>query len=1227
MSPPATILVVEDNPLTRKMLRVALATEGHTVLEAGTSAEALAISAGKALDMAIVDFVLPDMDGLSLLSELRAQQVAPTLPALLLTGMTSRIPELQDVGGPQTYVVAKPIEPATLLELVCAQLSAHAATVDGPRILVVDDDPLSRKLSALCLTGAGFTVETAASGAEALAMARRRPPDAIVADVMMPGLDGFGLCLEIRRDAVLAQVPVILASASYGEQADRELAARVGASALMTRGPNLHEVIVALNAKLGTRGPPPPLADDRALAVLHRERVQAQLERQAERSHLLLRQGAIQAAALSAIRGLSEALAKPEDAARVVSDVLVNCLDAAGLSTGLLYLLDDDSPPRVEARFGLPAKDHEAAESCFGEPDFLRAIALSAQPTTLSEQTSPDAASRFVKGLGHRSALAVPFSVLAGRVGVLVLASDTHDLLEPAWTGFAHILSAQFGQTVALAESLTRLASSESRYRALMEQAHDAIMIIDLSRRITEANRQAERVLGLPRAALIGRAYHELVATDELADSGESWQRLLATGATRVERRTIHRQDGTTLPVEISASLVQPAGGAEPFALVIGRDITERQRAERAVREAQDRLAHIVASNPALLFTLRPDGERMATSWFSANIERFLGYSAAEALALDAAGDWWPARVHPADRELLAEGLAGVLARGDGSEEFRFLDRAGRYRWIRAELRVLRDAAGNVYELVGSWSDVGDRKDAELKLSDSEEQYRLLFDSNPHPMWVFDAASLAFLAVNEAAIRHYGYSRDQFLAMTIADVRPPDEVPHLHRWMAEHQDPLEARAAGIFRHRKRDGSVIEVEVSSSGLIFRGRPARLVLALDVTEKRSLQSQLLLAQKMESVGRLAGGIAHDFNNLLGIMMGSGDLIRRQLPAGSPLRRHADDLLAAADRAAGLTRQLLAFSRRQVLQPRALDLNRVVADVEKMLRRLIGEDVELVTRLSPAVGVVLADAGQLEQVIMNLVVNARDALPQGGRIVIETTDTLLDTRAAERLLDAAPGRYAALVVRDNGHGIPPDVLSRIFEPFFTTKESGRGTGLGLSTVHGIVRQSGGQITVASTPGEGSVFTVLLPVVEASPVQAAPSINNALPRGNETILVVEDESLLLLIIAEHLTNLGYVVLEATNPRDAVARSQSFDGPIHLLLTDVVLPGGSGTNLARELVRSRPAMRLLFMSGFTTDQAFQSGLRTGMPLLDKPFTATSLAESVRATLDQATPPALPPAS
>jgi nitrogen-specific signal transduction histidine kinase/CheY-like chemotaxis protein len=389
---------------------------------------------------------------------------------------------------------------------------------------------------------------------------------------------------------------------------------------------------------------------------------------------------------------------------------------------------------------------------------------------------------------------------------------------------------------------------------------------------------------------------------------------------------------------------------------------------------------------------------------------------------------------------------------------------------------------------------------------------------------------------------------------------------------------------------------------------------------VTELKRLEDQFRQAQKMEAVGRLAGGIAHDFNNLLTTILGYSHLILGRIGSDDPLRVEVEEIRTAGDRAAALTQQLLAFSRKQVIEPKVLEVNAVVANMERMLRRLIGEDIELQTQLDSSVGCIKADPGQLEQVIMNVAVNARDAMPRRGRLTIRTGSAVLDEAFVRQHLGARVGQYASIVVSDTGCGMDEVTKSRIFEPFFTTKDPGKGTGLGMATVYGIVKQSDGYISVDSEPGKGTRISIYFPRVqdERFPLDSADAAAPPLPRGSEIVLLVEDEDAVRSLVLGLLRSGGYVVLEASNAAEAVRLSNDFVGPIHVLLTDVVMPEVSGRELADQLRKTRPEMRLLYMSGYTEDTIVHHGVLTSdAGFLQKPFTPELLLRKMRETLER----------
>ena len=510
-----------------------------------------------------------------------------------------------------------------------------------------------------------------------------------------------------------------------------------------------------------------------------------------------------------------------------------------------------------------------------------------------------------------------------------------------------------------------------------------------------------------------------------------------------------------------------------------------------------------------------------------------------------------------------------------------------------------------------------DRKRMKQQLDEREEYFRSLIEQAMDIIAVLDAEGTLRYA-SPSVLPLLGYAPEDLVGLSIFALVHPDDVDATLRVFSEGVATgrggrfLELRLRhkdGTFRHLEAIGRYLLDDPLVKGVVINAR--------DVTERRTLERQFLQAQKMEAVGRLAGGVAHDFNNLLTAILGYADLLLDGLPALSPLRPDLEEIRKAANRAGALTRQLLAFSRKQVLEMRVLDLNELVADMDKMLRRLLGEDVDVLTRLDPTLGAIRADAGQLEQVIVNLAVNARDAMPHGGRLTIETRNTELDDSYVREHVPVQPGRYVMLAVSDTGTGMSAETMSHVFEPFFTTKEPGKGTGLGLATVYGIVKQSGGYAWCYSERGEGSTFKAYLPRVDAPVEQFPARVAVARTVGSETILLVEDEVGLRALTRRLLERHGYTVLEAGTADAALALARAHVGPIQLLLADVVLPGASGPTLAGELLSRRADLKVLFMSGYTEDAIVHRGvLAPNTAFINKPFSGDNLAAKVREVLD-----------
>jgi PAS domain S-box-containing protein len=497
---------------------------------------------------------------------------------------------------------------------------------------------------------------------------------------------------------------------------------------------------------------------------------------------------------------------------------------------------------------------------------------------------------------------------------------------------------------------------------------------------------------------------------------------------------------------------------------------------------------------------------------------------------------------------------------------------------------------------------------------------RKVIDTAPSLIFVKDWDG-HFILANRAAAEIYGTSVEDLIGKTDADFNPNAE--EVARFLEDDRQVMDTQKPKLITEEPvtnpTTGITSWFQTIKVPLTLPGNLHHLVLGIgtDISQRRGLEEQLRQSQKIEAIGRLAGGIAHDFNNVLTAILGYSQILLSDMGADDPRREDMQEIERAAERAAALTRQLLAFSRRQVLQPQILNLNELVGNLDNFIRRLIGEDIDLRTRLAPDLWMVSADAGQIEQVVMNLAVNSRDAMPAGGKLTIETANVPLDQEYARHHIAIVPGDYVMVAVSDTGMGMDEETRNRLFEPFFTTKGPGKGTGLGLSTVYGIVKQSGGNIWVYSEPGRGSTFKIYFPRSSGTAVESGAKVKPTTTRGTETVLLTEDEDGVRQLASKVLRGLGYVVLEARSGREAVSVTEAFTGNIHLLLTDVVMPEFSGSELAQRIGVMRPGIKVLYMSGYTNEAIIHHGvLASNIAYLQKPFTPDVLARKVREVLE-----------
>ena len=742
----------------------------------------------------------------------------------------------------------------------------------------------------------------------------------------------------------------------------------------------------------------------------------------------------------------------------------------------------------------------------------------------------------------------------------------------------------------------------------LMENLPDPIYFKDREGRFLRVNRACAEHSGLhDPAELVGKTDFDLFAPDHAEAALGTEQEILRTG-----RPVVDLEEMETWPSRPSAWVsttkmpLRGADGATIGTFGLSRDITRRKAAEDALRRSEQRLRTVFDRMQLIGVELDADGRiAYCNDYFLALTD----WRREEVLGADYLGKFLPPG-SPARKV-----FATALRTGDLPAYFRnaIVGRDGVRHEVEWNNTLLREADGRVTGLVSIGQDVTEREQAEQELRRSEREFRGLVEHAP--VGIYRATrDNRFLTVNAALVRMLDYrSPEELLGLDIAhDVYADPAV----RERLIRESPPQAEVVW----KRRDGSQITVELTSHRIpspdgeeVFEG------VVVDVTQQRSLESQFRQAQRLEAVGRLAGGVAHDFNNILTAITGYSDLLLEELAPDDPKRVDVDEIRNAAQRAAALTRQLLAFSRKQMLQTRVLDLNAVVQALEKMLQRLIGEDIKLRFAPGSGLGAVRADAGQLEQVILNLAVNSRDAMPSGGQLTIETANVELDAAYAQEHAGAVPGRYVMLAVSDTGTGMDVETKAHLFEPFFTTKEQGKGTGLGLATVYGIVKQSGGYVWVYSEPGRGATFKIYLPRVD-EPVEraeASPDLSEV-PGGSETVLLAEDDSAVREVVAGVLGQKGYRVLRAMDGQTAIEIARAQRGDLRLLITDMVMPGVTGRELAEVVTAEVPAVRVLFMSGYTDDAVVRHGvLDQGTPYLQKPFTPLALARKVREVLDR----------
>jgi PAS domain S-box-containing protein len=739
---------------------------------------------------------------------------------------------------------------------------------------------------------------------------------------------------------------------------------------------------------------------------------------------------------------------------------------------------------------------------------------------------------------------------------------------------------------------------------SIVESSQDAILSKGLDQKITSWNRGAEQMYGYSAEEAIGQDI-AMLAPEGYGEDIRKIMRELRAGRRIKNLETVRKtKHGKLLNVSLTISPVFDEEQVVIGASIIARDITFRKSSEEALRRATETSVY---ASPVPIVAV--DQQDRVTMW-NAAAESVFGWSEQEVLG--AADPLVPetemtAAGHLHQRLMAGETLTGV--------EVRRRRRDGSLLTISLSSTPLWDAHHRVKGILHFLTDITARKQAETALREAEEKYRGIFENSLEGIYQTTLDG-KYISANPALARILGFDSPQELILSRHDIKNQEYVdPERHaefvRLMEKHGMVQDFE----YQARRKDGSLLWVAENAHVV----RDARGGIqhfegtVQDITQQRELQHQLQQMQKIEAIGRLAGGVAHDFNNILMAVSSFAELVHRKLPAGDKSRQFVDEIMKATDRGSSLTQRLLAFSRKQVLSPKVLDLNRLIADQIDMLKRLITEDIEL--RFMPAAGLgnVKVDPGQIEQVVMNLVINSRDAMAQGGEIVIETDNAELDLDSRNH---AAGGNYVMLAVSDNGCGMDARTKSHIFEPFFTTKEQGKGTGLGLATVFGIVKQSGGHIFVQSEPGHGTTFKIYFPSVQEAVVPAEQSVLDDSYRGTETILIAEDEEAVRKSAAEYLSENGYTVLAASSGPAALQIAQQHRGPIHLVLTDLVMPKMSGRELADRMKALHPKTKVVFMSGYSNNLLSSPQVQDREhTLLHKPFRLATLGQCIRQTL------------
>jgi len=768
----------------------------------------------------------------------------------------------------------------------------------------------------------------------------------------------------------------------------------------------------------------------------------------------------------------------------------------------------------------------------------------------------------------------------------------------------------------------TALRDSEDKYRTILETMDEGLYEIDLKGNYTFVNKIACKQLGYGYKELIGLNYRKIMSNKTARYLYAVFHKIYATGKPAlIENFEIIRKDGSVRNHLNSVSLLRNLSGQPIGFRIFARDITESKKAEDNLRKSEERYRNILDSMEESYFEADLKGNYIFSN---ETMVRMLGYTNEEILDMS-----YHKLVSKEDQHKVFEIFHQVFVSGETIEGFEFevIDKEGKKIAVESSVILRKDEKGKPVGFSGVVRDITKRREAEEALRRSEEKYRTILETMQEGLFEHDLKG-NYTYVNDAGCKLQGYQRDELIRINYRSLFPPETVRFFrevyHRIYETGKPELLMDYEVKFKH----GSIrihqanVELVRDSSGKPIGFR----TLAWDVTERRKmekekaqLEEQLVHAQKMESAGRLAGGVAHDFNNMLGVILGNAELIKLRLPQHDPLLKDVLEIERAAVRSRGLTGQLLAFSRKQIIAPVVIDLNEQIMNTEKTLCLMLGEDVDLQFYPGRDLWKIKFDPSQIQQILINLATNARDAMPAGGRLTIETANIYLNEAYCKMHLGFLPGHYVLLGVSDDGTGMEKETLQHLFEPFFTTKEIGRGTGLGLATIYGIVKQNNGFINVYSEPGKGTTFKIYIPrSLEDGDVQKIPEEGEEREEelvvfGSRMVLLVEDDDMVRGMTSEMLEAIGHTVLAAGSPAEAESLCENNDLHIDLLLTDVVMPEMSGRELSDRIKSKRPSIKVLFMSGYTSNIIAHHGvLEAGVHFIQKPFSLIELARKVR---------------